>query len=125
MVLQSEGNAAKRLQNPLHVESNTRRFLVMSLEGIHDVYLAEGTVNGEKFEEFVRTTLLSILQPFNWINPHSVVIIDNAAIHHVQGVINLIEKPSRCQVDLPSSLLTLSESYRGSLQPSKEHNEAE
>ena len=64
---------------------------VMSLEGIHDVYLAEGTVNGEKFEEFVRTTLLSILQPFNWINPHSVVIIDNAAIHHVQGVINLIE----------------------------------
>ena len=69
---------------------------VMSLEGIHDVYLAEGTVNGEKFEEFVRTTLLPILQPFNWINPLSVVIIDNAAIHHVQdrscaGVIDLIE----------------------------------
>ena len=63
----------------------------MSLEGIHDVYLAEGTVNGERFQEFIKTTLFPVLQPFNWINPHSVVILDNAAIHHVQGVIDLIE----------------------------------
>ena len=33
----------------------------------------------------------SYIQPFNWINPHSVVIMDNASIHHVEGVIDLIE----------------------------------
>lgn len=64
---------------------------VMSLQGIHDVYLTEGTMNGERFEEFVRTILLPILNPFNWTNYHSVVIMDNASIHHVEGVIDLIE----------------------------------
>ena len=64
---------------------------VMSAEGLHDVYLAEGTVNGARFEEFITNTLLPILQPFNWINANSVVIMDNAAIHHVEGVADLIE----------------------------------
>ena len=64
---------------------------IMSLEGIHDVYLAEGSVNGERFQEFIETILFPVLQPFNWVNPHSVVILDNASIHHVQGVIDLIE----------------------------------
>ena len=34
---------------------------VMSIEGIHDVYLAEGNVNGEKFATFLRSCLLPIL----------------------------------------------------------------
>lgn len=34
---------------------------VMSMEGVLDVYLAEGTVNGIKFEGFIRSTLLPIL----------------------------------------------------------------
>ena len=66
---------------------------IMSLEGtcIHDVSLLEGSVNGERFEDFIRSYLLPILQPFNGTNPHSVVIMDNASIHHVDGVIDLIE----------------------------------
>ena len=64
---------------------------VMSLEGIHDVYLAEGNVNGEKFERFVRSCLLPVIQPFNWTNPHSVVILDNASIHHVDTISELVE----------------------------------
>ena len=63
----------------------------MSVEGIHDIHMAEGTMNGERFEDFLRTTLLPFLQPFNWINHHSVVIMDNASIHHIQGVVDLIE----------------------------------
>lgn len=35
--------------------------------------------------------LLPVLQPFDGINSHSVVIMDNASIHHVDGVIDLIE----------------------------------
>lgn len=35
--------------------------------------------------------LLPLLQPFNGINPHSVVIMDNASIHHVDDVTQIIE----------------------------------
>jgi len=63
----------------------------MSTEGIHDICLYEGTVNGSKFEDFIENCLFQILQPFNGINPFSVVIMDNAAIHHVDGVRDLIE----------------------------------
>ena len=46
----------------------------------HDLYLAEGNVNGDTFETFVRSCLLPVLLPFNWRNPRSVVIMDNASI---------------------------------------------
>ena len=64
---------------------------VVSLDGIHDVMITEGTMNGERFARFVKEILLPHLMPFNCINPRSVVIMDNASIHHVEEVINLIE----------------------------------
>ena len=78
---------------------------VMSLDGIHDVYVTEGTVNGEKFADFVRNCLLLVLKPFNYINSHSVVIMDNASIHHVQDVVDLIERQDGAKVFL-TALLT-------------------
>jgi transposase len=60
------------------------------MDGIHDVYLHHGTMNGEYFVNFIQKCLLPILQPFNWLNPRSVVILDNASIHHVQEVEDLI-----------------------------------
>ena len=33
----------------------------------------------------------TFMQPFNWINPHSVIVIDNASIHHVEQVVDMIE----------------------------------
>lgn len=63
----------------------------MSVEGILDVYLAEGTVNGIKFEEFIRSSLLPMLKPFDCNNNHSVIVMDNASIHHVENVYELIE----------------------------------
>ena len=41
---------------------------VMSIDGIHDVQITEGTTNGDKFVEFVQNCLVPILQPFNGIN---------------------------------------------------------
>jgi len=63
----------------------------MSSGGVHDVYNKEGTVNGEVFAEFVDNYLLPCLMPFNGINPRSVVVMDNASIHHVDEVRDLIE----------------------------------
>ena len=65
---------------------------VLSTDGIHDVFIAEGTMNGERFSNFVRNVLLPHLNPFNGVNPRSVVIMDNAAIHHVDQVVDLIER---------------------------------
>ena len=64
---------------------------IVSLRGISDVYIFEGVVNGERFEDFLRRCLAPFVQPFNWINSHSVIIMDNASIHHVQAVTDLIE----------------------------------
>ena len=64
---------------------------VVSTAGVHDVYLAEGNINGERFTQFVESCLLPILNPFNGVNQRSVVIMDNASIHHVDTVQDLIE----------------------------------
>ena len=61
---------------------------VMSLDGIHDIYLAEGNVTGEKFETFIQNWVLPVLQPFT---PHSVVIMDNVSIHHIEAISDLID----------------------------------
>ena len=63
---------------------------ILSLNGIHDVFMAEGTMNGDRFN-FLRVCLLPNLLPFNRVNPQSVVIMDNASIHHVEEVRYLIE----------------------------------
>ena len=62
---------------------------IMSAEGVQDVYITEGSIDGEKFAHFIRHTLLPLLQPFDGRNPHSVVVLDNASIHKVQEVIEL------------------------------------
>ena len=62
----------------------------ISMEGLQDVVLAEGSVNGETFSDFVRNCLVPILQPFNCTNKNSIVVLDNASIHHVEEVADLI-----------------------------------
>ena len=71
---------------------------IMSLEGIMDVHIAEGTVNGERFTYFVTETLLPILNPFDGNNSLSIVIMDNASIHHVDDVVHAIEPTSHAKV---------------------------
>ena len=71
---------------------------MISLDGIHDVYVTEGTIYGEKFTDFVQNCLLPVLKPFNYLNSHSVVIMHNASIHHVQDVIDLIENQAGAKV---------------------------
>lgn len=46
---------------------------------------------GRDLKAFIEECLLPVLKPFNGINPCSVVIMDNASIHHVEQVSYLIE----------------------------------
>jgi len=65
---------------------------------VHDVFLAEGMVNGSRFEQFVREHLIPVLMPFNGSNSHSIVLMDNASVHHAQEVIDLIKDQAQAKV---------------------------
>ena len=72
---------------------------IISTAGVHDVYLAEGTVNGIKFSKFIEECLLPMLKPFNGINAHSVLIMDNASIHHIDEVHELIVEQAGARLE--------------------------
>ena len=58
-------------------------------------------VNRETFRDLIEKSLLPHLMPFNGTNEHSVVIMDNAAIHHVKGISELIESVGALVIFLP------------------------
>lgn len=52
--------------------------------------LTEGTVNGDLFVNFVEHSSVPVLQPFDGRNSRSIVVMDNASVHHVNKVAELI-----------------------------------
>ena len=65
---------------------------VVTTRGIEDVFITNKSVNGDLFLQFVEQCLVPVLQPFNGSNPRSVVIMDNASIHHVADVVERIQQ---------------------------------
>ena len=47
-------------------------------------------INGDKFEEFLCQCLLPIIMPYDGNNARSVVVMDNASIHHLDRVKDII-----------------------------------
>ena len=64
---------------------------IMSTRGIEDFDTYEGNINGDIFCSFIERCLTPILQPFNGSNERSVVVMDNASIHHVDKVAKAIQ----------------------------------
>ena len=64
----------------------------MSMNGMLDCKTVNHSVNGDLFYDFVQSTLLPHLMPFDGNNPHSVVILDNCSIHHVEGITEIIQE---------------------------------
>ena len=58
----------------------------------------------KKFTKFVKTYLLPVPLPFYWRNPRSVVIMDNASIHHVNAIATLVERQHKAF--LPTTLFS-------------------
>lgn len=63
---------------------------VLTTHGIQDVYTTTGSVNGEKFVHFFCQCVLPIIMPFNGHNPNSIVVLDNASIHHVERLHDIV-----------------------------------
>ena len=64
----------------------------MSMDGMLDIHITTQTVDADVFCEYIERYLLPYPLPFNSINPRSVVVMDNARIHHVDKVVPLIEE---------------------------------
>lgn len=65
---------------------------IMSTRGLLDCMSTTGTVDSYVFCDFVEKFLLPHLMPFNGINPHSVVVLDNCSIHHCETVTRMINQ---------------------------------
>ena len=68
----------------------------LSFVGLLDLQLVTEAVDSVIFYDFVQEVLLPHLMPFSGQNlhsqnPHSVVILDNCSIHHVQPVVRMIQ----------------------------------
>jgi len=64
----------------------------ISVNGLLDVKVVRGVTNGDNFYSFIEKYLLPYLLPFDGINPHSVVIMDNCSIHHLSNIVKMIEE---------------------------------
>ena len=64
--------------------------LYMTNERVLDFNLVTGGVSAETFDHFVINALLPKLQPFNGANPCSIVVLDNASIHHASDMLPYI-----------------------------------
>jgi len=64
----------------------------MSVNGILDLKVVAGNVNGEIYTDFVEKVLLPHLMPFDGRNPHSVVILDNCTFHHCEEAVKMIQE---------------------------------
>ena len=65
---------------------------IISVNGLLDVKVVRGTTNGDTFYDFIQENLLPNLMPFNGENPHSVVIMDNCSIHHIDEIVPMIQE---------------------------------
>ena len=64
----------------------------MSVHGILDCKTVTGSVDGAVFYDLVQTSLLHHLIPFDGHNLHSVVILDDCSIHHVEEIVHMIQE---------------------------------
>ena len=63
---------------------------VMTTRGIEDVFVCLQSVDGEVFQQFLCQCVLPIILPFDGNNPRSIVVMDNASIHHLERVYDII-----------------------------------
>lgn len=65
---------------------------IMSTRGVEDVDTYEGSIDDDKFHDFVQGCLVPILQPLNGTNDRSIEVMDNASIHHVDRVVTTVQQ---------------------------------
>ena len=70
-------------------EHHVSAIAIMSTIGVLDCHILDYAVDGNIC---VRNSLLPQLMPFDGGNLHSTVILDNASVHHVDGIADIIQE---------------------------------
>ena len=73
----------------------------MTSEEILATEISTGRLNGEKFYDFLRGSLISKMRPFDGISPHSVLILDNCSVHHIKEATELLATAGNVVLYLP------------------------
>lgn len=71
----------------------------LSLDGILHLEVIEKAITGDDFQRFIQGLLPRMNR---WPMPHSVLVVDNASIHKVAGIRELVEGHGSCLIYLPS-----------------------
>jgi hypothetical protein len=71
----------------------------LSLDGILHLEVVENAITGDIFHRFIEDLLPHMNE---WPMPNSVLVVDNAAIHKVAGICELVEGHRACLVYLPA-----------------------
>ena len=61
----------------------------ISSDGLEAAEFKTGTTNADFFYDFVRGSLIPMMNSFDGTAPKSIAVLDNCAIHHVQSVVQL------------------------------------
>ena len=61
-------------------------------DGIISVELTKGTVNGNKFYDFIRSSLIPNMHQFDGSATRSIAVMDNCTSHHVEGIRRLFRE---------------------------------
>lgn len=73
----------------------------MCSDGVLAYKFIKGTVNGERFLDFIQGMLVPEMLPFDGENPRSVIVMDNCSIHHVQTVTEALREMGILTLFLP------------------------
>uniref|UniRef100_A0A1X7V9X1 Tc1-like transposase DDE domain-containing protein n=1 Tax=Amphimedon queenslandica TaxID=400682 RepID=A0A1X7V9X1_AMPQE len=74
----------------------------ISIHGLLEFETVECSVDDNTFYQFVCKKLLPLLLPFDGVNHHSIVVVmDNASVHHVDGISDLISTAGSLLINLP------------------------
>ena len=87
--LRGERPAYHRL---LHRGNRISSIAALSTDGVVAIEITKGTLDGEKFADFVRGKLIPEMLPFDGENCRSIVVLDNCSIHHVSEVEDLFKQ---------------------------------
>jgi transposase len=85
------GRPAKS-QKLLHRGRHISAISAICSEGVLNCKVVEGSVTADEFQDYIDQCLLPKLMPFNGSNPKSIVIMDNATIHHVDHIVETLEQ---------------------------------
>ena len=62
----------------------------ITAEGVLATEITKGSLNGEKFFDFLRGTLIPKIRAFDGSSSHSVLVLDNCSVHHIPDVTELL-----------------------------------